>query len=378
MDRPSTPLTVSISEADPRDKTESGGQTNRGIADSDTVHSKSAAKDANEKGGDCQPTDSTSLKAPPSLRAPVGVVAAAAFGLASAVLYTASNIALRKSVGVDPFLVSAVKAAPTLVVMGPFLIWMIATHKTIATSYSIVPKFILVSLIGQFIGNAAFQVALGVIGLAASVPITLGTLIIGGAILGRFMLGEPVRIRTIIAMITLIGAVVILSMPGATNAPAESTSTLPLWVGAACAAGSGAAYALFGVVVRQALTGGMSAPAIMFLSGLVGTISLWAFCFTRMDIAAMMLIPAADWNMMIAAGIFNTIAFVALSTSLKALPVVAVNLINASQVAMAATAGVILFAEPITWPLLTGIALTFVGLAILASRKAKPASINAS
>ncbi|MGB7345403.1 MAG: DMT family transporter [Pirellulaceae bacterium] len=318
-------------------------------------------------------SDSENLNSPArekTLRAPVGLAAGAACGLAAAVLYTASNIALRKSVGVDPFLVSAVKAAPTLITMGPFLIWMAATHRTIATSYAIVPRFIAVSLIGQFIGNAAFQVALGVIGLAASVPITLGTLIIGGAVLGRIMLGEPVRTKTIMAMVTLISAVVVLSLPGATSAPVESTSSLPLWVGAMCAVASGAAYALFGVVVRQALTGGMSAPAIMFVSGLVGTISLWAFCMTRMSVAEVLAVNSADWTMMIAAGVFNTIAFVALSTALKALPVVAVNLINATQVAMAAIAGVILFAEPVTWPLLTGIVLTFVGLAILADRKA--------
>ena len=308
----------------------------------------------------------------PALKAPVGIIAGSAFGLAAAVLYTASNIALRKSVGVDPFLVSAVKAAPTILAMGPVLIWMAMTGRTIATSYASVPKFIVVSLIGQFVGNAAFQVALGVIGLAASVPITLGTLIIGGAVLGRFMLGEPVRSRTIVAMVTLISAVVILSLPGTSDTPHESSSTLPIWIGALCAISSGAAYALFGVVVRQALTGGMSAPAIMFISGVVGTIALWSFCLTRLDLADIAATASNDWNWMIAAGVFNTIAFVALSTSLKALPVVAVNLINASQVAMAAIAGVALFAEPITWPLLSGIMLTLIGLAILANRKTKP------
>jgi DME family drug/metabolite transporter len=64
----------------------------------------------------------------------------------------------------------------------------------------------------------------------------------------------------------------------------------------------------------------------------------------------------------------NFTAFAALSLSLKALPVVAVNLINATQVAMAAAAGVILFAEPLTASLIIGIALTFAGLLILASR----------
>ncbi len=168
----------------------------------------------------------------PALKPPMGILAATVFGMVAAVMYTAANIALRQCVDVDPFLVSAVKAAPTVIVLGPFLAWMLVRRETIATSYKMVPRFIAASLLGQFVGNAAFQVSLGVIGLAASVPITLGVLIIGGAILGRVILHEPVRLRTILAMITLIAAVIVLSLPDATVKPAQSTSTLPIWVGA--------------------------------------------------------------------------------------------------------------------------------------------------
>lgn len=303
------------------------------------------------------------------LRPPIGIVAASVFGVVAAVFYTAANVALRQCVGVDPFLVSAVKAAPTVIVLGPFLIWMLARGEAIATSARMVPRFILAALLGQFVGNAAFQIALGVIGLAASVPITLGVLIIGGAILGRFILNEPVRPRTIVAMFVLIIAVVVLSLPDATTRPSQSVSSLPIWVGALCAAASGAAYALFGVVMRQALTGGLSAPATMFISGLVGTIALWSVALVRLGIDPLMLVTGDQWAVMAAAGACNFTAFVALSVALKSLPVVAVNLINASQVAMAAVAGVFLFAEPVTGPLVTGIALTFAGLLILASRR---------
>ena len=311
-------------------------------------------------------SDDLSPASEKTLKPPVGIFAGSVYGLAAAVLYTGANIALRKCVGVDPFLVAAVKAVPTLVALAPFIVWMRLSGRTIATSYQIVPKFIAVSLLGQFVGNAAFQIALGVIGLAASVPITLGTLLIGGAVLAKLMLREPIRARSIVSMITLIAAVVVLSLPGATVTPAESVNAYPLWVGALCAAASGLAYALFGVVVRQAMLGGLSAPAAMFISGLVGTISLWTFCLLRMGIDSIAAVPEHFWPMMIAGGVFNFVAFVALSTSLKALPVLAVNLINASQVAMAAVAGVVLFAEPITGALVLGIGLTFVGLAVLA------------
>jgi DME family drug/metabolite transporter len=302
---------------------------------------------------------------PRTLRPPLGIVAASICGGLAAIFYTLANIALRQCVGVDPFLVSAVKAAPTVLLLGPFLAWLLFRGETIATSARVVPRFIVISFVAHLLGNAGFQIALGVIGLAASVPITLGVLIIGGAILGRVMLHEPVRRRVIVAIITLIAAVVVLSLPGASVA-AES-ATIPVWAGALCAAASGAAYALFGVVMRQALTGGLSTSATMFISGMVGSITLWSVTLMRLGIEPIESIAASEWGVMAAAGIFNFTAFTALSVALKSLPVVAVNLINASQVAMAAAAGVILFSEPLTASLIIGIALTIVGLMILAN-----------
>lgn len=303
------------------------------------------------------------------LRPPVGNVLGVVLGLSAAVLYTMANIALRHCVAVDPFLVSAVKAAPTVIVLGPFLLWMLSRGEVLATSRRLVPRFIVVSLIGQFVGNAAFQIALGTIGLAASVPITLGVLIVGGAILGRVLLREPVRLQTIAAMIMIIIAVVILSHPSTSETPETSVTNHPVWFGAICAAASGAAYALFGAVMRQTMRGGVSAPATMFISGLVGTLSLWAVTLVKSGFDSIAVVDSSQWSMMAAAGVLNFSAFVALSVSLKALPVVAVNLINASQVAMAAIAGVLVFSEPVTWPLSLGIALTFAGLLVLANRR---------
>jgi drug/metabolite transporter (DMT)-like permease len=40
-------------------------------------------------------------------------------------------------------------------------------------------------------------------------------------------------------------------------------------------------------------------------------------------------------------------------------------------VAMAAVAGVLLFSEPVTWPLSLGILLTFAGLLVLANRRSQ-------
>lgn len=301
------------------------------------------------------------------------LAAGAFFGATSAVMYTAANVALRKCVGVDPFLVAAVRAAPTVIVLAPILIWMLVRRVPLLTSNRLIARFVLVALIGQFVGNAAFQFALEVIGLAASVPITLGVLIICGATLGRLILGEPVSVTKVIAIIILVAAIVILSIPGQSTMPAESTSRLSSIAGAGCAAASGAAYALFGVVMRQTLNGGVTATLTMFISGAVGTVSLWSAAFLRLGMETIATTQADQWWIMIAAGILNFTAFVALSYALKVLPIIAVNLINASQVAMAAIAGVFIFAEPVTQSLLAGVFLTFLGLLILATGRKRSA-----
>jgi drug/metabolite transporter (DMT)-like permease len=333
-----------------------------------------------------------------------------ACGLASAVLYTLTNIALRGCVEVDAYLVSAVKAAPTVICLGPVLGWMATKKTTIIPSRKRIPQFILASFIAQFFGNVAFQKALEHIGLAASVPITLGLLIVGGALFGALLLREPVGRQKIIAMITLISAVIVLSIPYSDEAsPPESSppesnestesvaetaaakaaaersggeveprdlSAISILIGSGWAAVSGLAYAFFGVSLRQTMKTGVRPSATMFISGTIGTLTLWSYSFATLGSEQIFATSAGQWTSMIAAGVFNFSAFIAITSSLRLLPVVAVNLINASQVAMAAVAGVLLYREPITVQLIGGILLTIVGLMILARRTRAPIAVT--
>ncbi|QEG02458.1 EamA-like transporter family protein [Stieleria maiorica] len=281
--------------------------------------------------------------------------------------------------------------------MGPIVGWLSVrpspTHRPTATiaraALRRFPQFILASFLAQFFGNAAFQKALERIGLAASVPITLGVLIVGGAILGAVLLKEPVSRRKVVAMVTLITAVVVLSIPDrevsepreiesvtTSSAEADLPEAIDVVVGSLWAAVSGLAYAFFGVTMRQTLQTGIPARNLMLVSGLTGSIALWAFCFVTLGTATITSTSPSQWALMFTAGFLNFSAFVAITTALRLLPVVAVNLINASQVAMAGVAGVILFNEPITIQLAIGISLTFIGLIILARRTRAPIVIT--
>jgi len=50
---------------------------------------------------------------------------------------------------------------------------------------------------------------------------------------------------------------------------------------------------------------------------------------------------------------------------LKRIPVTFLNILNASQNAMCAIGGVLLFAEPVTSPLVTGCVLTMFGILLV-------------
>ena len=72
---------------------------------------------------------------------------------------------------------------------------------------------------------------------------------------------------------------------------------------------------------------------------------------------------------MLGAGVFNAIAFLAVTKAFQLISVVYVNSLNASQAAMAAIAGVILFSEPMSLPLAVGVALTIAGLMLIRQRE---------
>lgn len=307
-------------------------------------------------------------------------------GMVAAVLYTLTNIALRDCVQVDAYLVSAVKAAPTVIFLGPMIAWTALQKQSVLASKRRIPQFLIASFMAQFFGNAAFQKALERIGLAASVPITLGVLIVGGAIFGVLLLKESVNRQKILSMITLIIAVIVLSIPDATPATEETyvaaseqttiqtadevttTNASDILIGSLWAASSGLAYSFFGVTLRLTLQSGVKSTTAMFLSGLVGIVTLWPYIYWTLGAETVHATPMTMWATMAIAGLCNFLAFIAITASLKLLPVVAVNLINASQVAMAAVAGVMLFNEPVTWTLTTGILLTIAGLVIMAKR----------
>jgi drug/metabolite transporter, DME family len=228
-------------------------------------------------------------------------------------------------------------------------------------------------LCGQLIGNVSFQWALGQIGMALTVPLTLGGMIVCASVLGRVFLGEPVSPRMALAVGILLVAMAVLSL-GADDARrslapvASNPWSLALGVLAAC--GSGLAYSVLNVVIRWSVSRHASLPVTLFTVSIMGLVSLGTVSYLRIGLAGMASTQMSDWWIMLAAGICNAVAFVALTKSLQLTSVVYVNALNATQATMAAVAGVLIFREAVSEALVAGVALTIVGLVLMRKGKA--------
>jgi drug/metabolite transporter (DMT)-like permease len=291
-------------------------------------------------------------------------------GLAAALGYTAANACLRAVSDCDAVWVSCVKAFPTVAMFGPVLAVRIVRGVELLPPLRQMLILVAVSIIGQLFGNVLFQWSLGVVGIALTVPLTLGTMILAGAGLGRIVLHEPVTPRMALATVVLIGAISVLSLGAgeASRVIASAQLVRSPWVvaagvGAACL--SGVAYALLGVAIRYTVQDTLSIPMTLVTVTLTGVLGLGVFSWARIGLAGMQATPPGDFGMMMLAGVFNAVAFLALTKSLQLIPLIYVNALNATQATMAAVAGVVMFAERSSPALWWGVAMTAAGLVMM-------------
>jgi drug/metabolite transporter (DMT)-like permease len=208
---------------------------------------------------------------------------------------------------------------------------------------------------------------MGIVGVALAVPLCLGSMIVGGATLGRFVLNEPITYRMALGLLLLIVAIFVLS-GGAHKASAsvsalQSSDQVGLGVAACCA--SGVFYAIMGAVLRHAtrematLSQALMIVSTVGLAGLAG-VSCWS-----VSSAEFSTITVEQILMMLAAGVLNALAFVALTRALQLMPLVYVHALNATQATMAAVAGVLIFSEAQSSFLVSGLVLTIAGLLLM-------------
>tara|TARA_R110002167_G_scaffold11412_3_gene50308 strand:- start:1975 stop:3063 length:1089 start_codon:yes stop_codon:yes gene_type:complete len=303
------------------------------------------------------------------------------FGLLSALAYTAANIALREA-AVDnnadwAIWISALKSVPATIVGWALVAYRGSQGLPALPPRRLVLPLILTGLVMQFGGNVMFQWSLSLGGLAFTVPLCFATLLTTGALLGRIFLEEAITPRMFASMIILTAAIVILSL-GAHQAEvsvfenmehhSSSMATVALTIFVAGFAGC--SYGAGGAVIRGSVRGETSISATLVLISTTGLICLTGVAVYRLGISIFWITTPWQYLVMLVGGIMNAIAFFAIGASMKYLTVTRVNLLNASQTAMAAFAGVLCFGEQLTVWLLCGTALTIGGLFLMEKKRA--------
>lgn len=300
-----------------------------------------------------------------------------AWVLLAAVGYTASNVFLRRAATTtDPAWACCIRAMPILVLALVGMARQALRGRSVWPTRHLVLPLTLAGISSQLLGNAAFQHALGVVGLAITVPLTFSTILVGGAILGRLWLGESITPRAVGAMGLLCLAIVLLSF----GAGEASHSVVPqsnrpsgavAWaLVAGCA--SGIAYAGTGVVIRRSVVAAVPVATIQFFISVWGVVGLGLLSAWRLGLPELLATPRPVVVDLLWAGGLNFLAFLGFGLGLKQISVVHANAVNSSQIAMAALAGVLFFGEPPSLALVLGLALTLVGLALMQTAAHRP------
>ena len=293
----------------------------------------------------------------------------AACCITSALAYTASAVCMRRLADLhcDAFWAILSREAVTSILVLPWLAWLGVRGRPALPSGRLLVRLLITGLLVETIGNVGVQWSLGVVGLAVTIPVQFGFMIVGGAILGRAALGERVSLRTTAAVAVLLASLVLLNVGAGSVARSIAAKATPpgLWTLALAVGATGTAgviYALLSTVVRHSVLRDVSPAAVAFLIPVMAVVGLGPICVVRPGLPALLATPGEQLALMAAAGVFNLLGFLAIIYGLQRTTVVHANVLNASQVAMASAAGMILFHEsPNPW-VLSGICLTVLGI----------------
>jgi drug/metabolite transporter, DME family len=303
------------------------------------------------------------------------------FCAVAAIFYTGSSICMRQvsALHCDPGWAVCVKESLTVLLIGPLLIYRAMRGLPVFPPAKLLFILILAGLADQLLGNLGWQWALGIVGLAVTVPAAFGVMLASGAIFAWIALGERVTPRSMGAIGLLLISLVLLSLGAesagkimAESSYVSSASSNPAPVNALLVAEAvliagvaGAAYASLSIAIRHAMNAATQQSTLMFIITGIGTITLGPLSIHRLGLDGLLATSGEQFAWMLAAGIFNLLGFIGLTKGLQLTTVVHANVLNASQVAMAAVAGVLLFQESANFWLLLGVALTLLGIFLI-------------
>ncbi len=256
----------------------------------------------------------------------------------------------------------------TTVFMGLWLLSQAIQGRSTLPRGRTLAELLLVGFVVQLIGNTCLQWAMGVVGLAISIPAFYGTVITTGAFLGWLWLGEHVTPRSIGAIVLLMTALVLLGLGAESTGKSvalENALSPTAWLLLLAVLGAGLAGIISGlltITIRHSVMRGALPTAIAFLVPMTGAVSLGPVSLYRLGWTALCHTSGEQLLYMGGAGVFNLLGFLAIINGLQRTTVLYANAVNASQVALAAIAGMMLFREPPNAWLILGVCLTIAGI----------------
>ena len=291
-------------------------------------------------------------------------------GLTAAIAYTLANMALRQSSRAGDFdwsiWVTAHKALPATI-----LTWSLVTRNWWQNKTALPKPRAILSLIGaglimQCMGNLSFQYALSLIGLAMSVPIAFALILFSGAVFSRIFLGEPITLRSLLALLVLIIAVCLLSFGAgdASRSILKDATSQEILRGVVMAMMAGTAYGICGVFIRRHVKDLPVSATLVWIST-SGLVCMGIASVVRIPWEILAATTPRESAIMLLAGGFNAGAFYCIGQAFRYLSVNQVNMVNTTQIAMATVAGLAFFAEPFTVWLGIGVVLTIIGLYLM-------------
>lgn len=227
-------------------------------------------------------------------------------------------------------------------------------------------KLAAVGILTQMAASLPMLWSMAVIGLAIAVTLSLGASLFTCVVLGRVVLKERVSPQSLLAVALLVMAVGFLTFGAQDSSLAvSSTAHYPPWMvllATAMACLAGAVYGLLNVAVRRSVTGGMPPGIVALVIPLMGTVCMGPACLWNFGPSCVFAMPASDLLVVLVSGVLNVIAWFAFIRGLETTNVVNANVLTASQVAMAAVAGVLFFQETASPALVFGVAMTIAGM----------------
>jgi len=280
----------------------------------------------------------------------------------------------RLATDVDPWLPSAMRATVTMLFYLPFFSWAVGSGKKFFPGWKQVTCLIGVSVGSQLLGNVAMQYSMGVVGVAITVPVCTGAMVIAATILARVFLKEAITGWMALAIFVLLVSIALFGTGSEAARRSMELSQLHLlrsWsalAGVVAAILSGIVFAALSVSIRSVLNRDIFRLMPIMAVTVTGVVVIWPGVFYRIGIDGLAEVAPWQWQLMVLAGLGNAAAFLCLATALKLLPVAWVNAINVSQVALAALLGVLLFSEPSSIWLWVGLLVMTAGFVLLGFR----------